>query len=69
MVVGPEKIDVTCSYILIHLSKIPVIFYTDPLWVPEEAPIYNAEGFRDLTKSGEVKYIIFILLSFSLRRF
>jgi len=54
---------------LIDLSKITPIFFTNPVGVIEDAPICNAGVFRDLTQCGDAKYIIFVLLSFSFRRF
>jgi len=55
---------------LIHWLKITPRFFTDPLGVIEDAPIYNAGVFRDLTQCGDdAKYKIFVLLSFSFRRF
>jgi len=52
---------------LIHWSKITLRFLTDPLGVIEDAPICNAGVIRDLTEVGDTKYIILVLLSFSLR--
>jgi len=54
---------------LIHWSKITPRFVTDPLGVIEDAPSYNTGVFRDLTQCGDAKYKIFVLLSFSFRRF
>ena len=54
---------------LILWSKITPIFVTDPLGVIEDAPICNVGILRDLTQCGDAKYIIFVLLSFSFRRF
>jgi len=55
--------------LLIHLSKITPKIFTDPLRIIEDSPISNAGVIRDLTQCGEAKYIIFVLLSFNLRRF
>ena len=54
---------------LIHWSKIPPMFLTEPLEVIEDEPICNVGLFRDFTQCGDAKYIIFVLLSCSLRRF
>jgi len=44
-------------------------FVTDPLGIIQKALLWNAGVFGDLTQCGGPKYIIFVLLSFSLRRF
>jgi len=44
-------------------------YLCDTLEVIEDAPICNAGVIRDLTQCGDAEYIIFVLLSFSLRRF
>ena len=67
MVVVARHTDVTCTYMLIHWSKITPRFVTDPLGVIQKALIWNYGVFRDLTQCGDPKYIIFVLLSFSLR--
>ena len=54
---------------LIHWSEITPRFFTDPLGVIEDVPICNVGVFSDLTQCGDAKYIIFVLLSFSFRRF
>jgi len=58
-----------CSYMLMHWSKITPRFVTDLLGVIEDGPICNAGVFRDLTQCGDAKYKIYVLLSFSFRRF
>jgi len=54
---------------LIHWLKITYGFFTDPLIVIKDEPISTAGIFRDLIQHGNAKYIIFVLLSFSFRRF
>jgi len=54
---------------LMDWSEITPTFFVDPIGVIEDAPISNAGIFRDLTLCGDAKYIIFVLLSFSFRRF
>ena len=54
--------DVTCSFILIYLSKLSPRYVTNTFGVMEDAPICNAGVFRDLKQCGDVKYIIFVLL-------
>jgi len=51
------------------LVKITLSLFTDPLGVIEDAPICNTGAIMDLKQCGDAKYIIFVLLSFSLRRF
>jgi len=52
-----------------HWSKITPKCFTDPLGVTEDALILNAGIISDLTQCGDAKYIIFVLLLFSLRIF
>ena len=54
---------------LIHLIKNNPYIFTDPLGVIEDTLICNAGVIRNLTQCGDARYIIFVLLSFSLRRF
>ena len=54
---------------LIHWSKITSRLLTYPLVPIEYATICNAGVFRELTQCDDAKYVIFILLSFGLRRF
>jgi len=42
------------------LVKITPRFVTGSLGVIEDAPIYNAGVFRDLTQCGDAKFIIFV---------
>ena len=58
----------TCLYILLHWSNVTRIFVTDPFSVIVDAPICNADAFRNLTQYNKLKYI-FALLSFNLRSF
>ena len=52
-----------------HREKITPRYFIDPLGVIKDAPICNAGVFSDLTECSDAKYIIFVLSSFSFRRF
>ena len=54
---------------IIQWLNITTRYFTDPLGVIEDVPICNVGVFRDLTQCGDTKYIIFILITFSFRRF